>query len=192
VVRGQSAVVPSVGGARFDASEEHPYPFYYSALDAETALAETLLRDLPPGETGMRRLPPLAVAARQLSGLALTRDLVLVSLISGKDLAAVGQDAWLVTAAGRDYLTTRAWGHWLRGHAQWAHGLIWSSFRNPGGLAVMLFGDRCRKDFGPGYERVLLHEVTELAVDLDDEPGTRWLNKTLAPYRAEVAVRPRQ
>jgi len=177
----------SVGSARFDGTEDDPYPYYYTALDQNTALAETLLRNLRPDETGMRLVQRKAVSGRQLSGLTLTRDLQLVSLVTGRDLAAVGQDAWLVTASGSSYAQTRKWAHWLRWQAKWAHGFIWESLRNRGGLAVVLFGDRCAADFGVGYERVLLHEVTELTVDLDDEPGATWLNETLKPYRVAVA-----
>ena len=129
-----------------------------------------------------------ALAGRQISGLTLTRDLELVSLLDGEALGAIGQDAWLITASGSEYAQTRAWGHWLRSHANWAHGLIWSSLRDPGRPAVVLFGDRLAAAFGPEYERLLLHEVPELRVPLDDEAGHDWLNGMLAKYR--VAVEP--
>jgi RES domain len=173
-------------GARFDGSADDPYPYYYAALDETTSLAETLLRNLVPNEQARRLVPLAALAGRQLSGLTLTRDLNLISLISGQDLAAIGQDAWLVTGHGPDYEHTRKWGHWLRQQAKWAHGFIWESLRNRGGLAVVLFGDRCAADFGPGYERILLHEVTELTVDLDDKDGTTWLREVFKSYRVTI------
>jgi hypothetical protein len=173
-------------GARFDGSADDPYPYYYSALDETTALAETLLRNLAPDEKGMRLVPRAALAGRRLSGLTLTRNLNLISLISGQDLAAIGQDAWLVTGHGGDYEYTRKWGHWLRGQATWAHGFIWESLRNRGGLAVVLFGDRCASDFGADYERILLHEVTELTVDLDEKDGIAWLREVLSSYRVTI------
>ena len=40
---------------------------------------------------------------------------------------------------------------------------------------------------GPGYERVLLHEVTELTIDLDDKAGTTWLREVLKDYRVTVS-----
>jgi RES domain len=160
--------------------------FCYVALDEATALAETLLRDLPFDERGMRVLTSSAVTDRRISGLTLTRDLELVSLIDGKDLAAIGQDYWLVVANGAEYAQTRGWGHWLRRQADWAHGFIWSSLRDRGGLAIVLFGDRCAAAFGKDYQRALLHEVPELAVDLDDEPGAEWLNKRLEGWRVAV------
>jgi hypothetical protein len=172
--------------ARFDGAADDPYPFYYAALDDTTALAETLLRNLAPNDRGRRLLPLAALAGRQLSGLTLTRDLSLVRLVSGQDLAAIGQDAWLVTSQGSEYEHTREWGHWLRRQAKWAHGFVWESLRNRGGQAVVLFGDRCAADFGPRYERILLHEITELAVDLDDKDGTTWLREILKNYRVII------
>ncbi|MGH3278215.1 MAG: hypothetical protein ACRDNW_03665 [Trebonia sp.] len=50
----------------------------------------------------------------------------------------------------------------------------------------MLFGDRCGSDFGAGYERVLLHEVTDLTVDLDERDGTAWLRDVLKNYRVTI------
>ena len=55
-----------------------------------------------------------------------------------------------------------------------------------GGLAIVLFGDRCAAAFGADYQRTLLHEVPELAVDLDDEPGVEWLNERLEDWRVAV------
>jgi RES domain len=178
---------PLFGGARFDATDDDPYPYYYAALDDATAIAETMLRDLAPDEEGMRAVPRPAVAGRLISGLTLTRDLELVSLVTGPDLGAIGQDGWLINAPAHQYPQTRAWAHWLRSQAQWAHGLIWPSLRDQGRMAVVLFGDRCAAAFGPGYERVLLHEVPELAVILDDKDGIAWLNRVLEPYRAVVS-----
>lgn len=178
------------GGARFDATESDAYPYYYAALNDGTAIAETLLRGLPSNENGYRVVPRSAVDHRQVSALVLTRDLELVNLISGENLAAIGQDAWLVTAQPSEYPQTRDWGHWLRRQAKWAHGFVWDSLRDKRGLAIVLFGDRCSEDFGTGYERHLLHEVTELATDLDDDIGVKWLNDRLVPYRATLA-RPR-
>jgi hypothetical protein len=176
------------GGARFDATDDDRYPYYYAALDENTAIAEVMLRDLAPDDYGMRALPRTAVTGRKVSCLVLTKDLQLVSLVTGRDLGAIGQDAWLVTAPAHQYPQTRAWAHWLRDHATWAHGFVWSSLRDPGSMAVVLFGDRCAADFGPDYEHALLHEVPELAVKLDDKAGADWLNRVLEPYRVAIPV----
>lgn len=176
------------GGARFDSTGLDPYPFWYAALGEITAVAEVLLRDLNPDERGTRALPRQAVAERKLSGLTLTRNLDLVSLIGGQDLAAIAQDGWLVTASAHEYVQTRAWAQWLRGQAPWAQGFIWSSRCDLGGRAVVLFGDRCAATFGASYESSLLHEVPELAVDLGDKAGADWLNGLLEPWRVAVEV----
>jgi RES domain len=173
-------------GARFDSTDADPYPYWYAALDETTALAEVLLRELPYDERGTRALTHVALAGRQISGLTLTRDLELVSLIAEVDLAAVAQDQWLVSATGHEYAFTREWAHWLRSQAPWAHGFIWSSRRDRGRLAIILFGDRCAMTFGTAYEREVLHEIPELAVDLDDKAGAEWLNGLLAPYRVVI------
>jgi hypothetical protein len=173
-------------GARFDATPDDLYPFYYAALDEGTALAETLFRDLPPDEYGKRVLARPALTERQISGLTLTRDLELVSLINGKDLAAIGADSWLVTASGAEYAQTRGWGHWLRAQTPWACGFVWDSLRDRQGTAIVLFGDRLAASFGTGYERSLLHEVPELAVDLDDPGAVDWLNALLEAYRVTI------
>ena len=178
---------PLFGGARFDATTDDRYPYYYAALDETTAVAETMLRGLDPDEKGWRALQRPAVDGRRISGLTLTHNLELVSLVTGRDLAAIGQDAWLVTTPAHHYPQTRAWAHWLRGQAKQAHGFIWSSLREPGCMVVILFGDRCARDFGDGYEQSLLHEVPELATDLDDTDGARWLNSLLEPYRVAIS-----
>jgi hypothetical protein len=174
------------GGARFDSTSADLYPYWYAALTETTAAAETLLRDLPFNERGTRALPREAISGRTMSGLTLTRDLDLVSLVSEPDLAAVAQDHWLVTATGNQYAQTRAWAHWLRGQARWAHGFVWSSLRDRAELSVVLFGDRCADAFGRDYQTTLLHEIPELAKDLDDKAGAEWLNSMLQPYRVEV------
>lgn len=180
-------VDPLFGGARFDSTADDLYPCYYAALEDRTAIAETLLRDLEPDDYGMRALSRAAVTGRQLSAIVLTQDLDMVSLVTGRDLGAIGQDAWLVTAPAHQYPQTRAWAHWLRSQASQAHGFIWSSLRDPGSMAVVLFGDRCAAEFGADYEQNLLHEVPELAVHLDDKDGAVWLNRLLEPCRVEIS-----
>lgn len=174
------------GGARFDATGADSYPYYYAGLTEETALAETLLRDLAFDDSGYRVVLREKVSGHRLSALALLKDLSLVSLVHAEDLAAVAQDSWLVTAPARDYPQTRDWAHWLRRQAMWAHGLIWDSLRDRGGLAMVLFGDRLARDFGDDYEKTLLHEITGLTVNLGDAAGTAWVNERLRRYRAVV------
>ncbi len=182
-----TAVDALFGGARFDATRDDEYPHYYAGLQEETALCEALLRDLHPDDHGTRLVPRAAVSDRYLSGLAVTEDLPLISLRSGTDLGAIGQDAWLVTAAGSQYAQTRGWAHWLRRQADWAFGLAWPSLRNLSGTAVVLFGDRCAAAFGPGYARTLLHHIPPLTVQLGDKDGADWLAERLRGFGIAVA-----
>lgn len=178
---------PLWDGARFDAAEADKYPYLYAGLSAVTALAETLLRDVASDERGYRVVPNDKARRRSISQLTLTQDLDLVSLIDGQDLGAIGQDDWLVSCSGPDYPQTRDWAHWLRRQATRAHGLIWDSKRDRGGLAVVLFGDRLARDFGDDYEKTLPRQVTRLAADLGDTDGATWANERLSPYRAIVS-----
>lgn len=171
---------PGRAGGRFDGTvPTDPYRFYYASLDASTALAEVLLRGLPFGADGRRRLPYDRVADRLASRLRTTHPLVLISLVTGPDLAAVAQDDWLVRAEAHHYPRTRLWAHWMRRQAPWAQGLVWSSKRDEGKQVLMLFGDRV-----PG---AVLGDPPVQAVDLGGAAGTRWVDAVLAPYRTFVA-----
>jgi RES domain len=175
------------GGARFDATHEQVYPFYYAALEEETALTEALLRDVPPDQHGYRALTRAAVQGRHVSALVLTSDLALVSLISGEDLATIGQDAWLITCGAKEYPQTRGWAHWLRDQAKWAFGFAWTSSRNMGGTAIVLFGDRCAAVFGSDYQQTLLYDIPPLSVDLADDTGTEYLTERFRAFHIGIA-----
>jgi RES domain len=175
------------GGARFDATTADPYPYLYVGQSEVTVLAETLLRDVAPGEDNYRIVPNDKALGRSVSQLMLTQDLALVSLIDGQDLGAIGQNGWLVDCSPHDYPWTRDWARWLRRQASWAHGFIWDSRYDRGGLAMVLFGDRLARDFGAAYEETLPREVVKLADDLGDPAGVKWVNERLRPYRAIVS-----
>jgi hypothetical protein len=163
---------------RFDPCRDHEYSYSYVALDDLTALAETLLRDVV--FDGLRRSLPAAEARnRRLILLEAVRELSLISLVSLEDLAAARQDTWLVQADESDYGLTRCWGHWLRECAADADGLVWRSRRNPDGMAVLLFGDRCDGALrlsGLGYRR------------LDTQDGLQWLNGRLSLVQTYIAT----
>ena len=74
---------------RVDATEEDPgYSYCYAALDDLTAIAETLLRDVPFSAVG-RFLPWKDVAGRCLTLYETLRPLSLVALTTAADLAQV-------------------------------------------------------------------------------------------------------
>ncbi len=130
-------------GGRFDATPEDEYAFLYAAEDDATAVSETLLRDLPADEYGARLLPRVRLSQLRISWLRATADLELVSLRSGRDLAAVSQDAWLTASSAAEYPMTRRWASAIRGWAPWACGLTWRSYREPEGFAYVFFDDLC-------------------------------------------------
>jgi hypothetical protein len=171
------------GGGRFDCTAEDWHPYLYAGLTAETALAETLLRNVPfsPGDGRKRTLQAALVAGKRLHALELARGLDLISLQSTPDLAAIRQeDGWLIEAEARDYAFTRDWARWLRRVAPGAQGLIWNSRRNLGQPALALWGDRCPPD--------ALKVAPPPARPLDGQDGTRFLNERLAPFRARVCL----
>jgi hypothetical protein len=130
-------------GGRFDATEADPYPYLYAADDESTAIDEALLRDHPAAAIEAWMLPRAAVRNRCLSWLETTRPLRLVALRSEPELAAVGQDEWLVTASARASDRTRAWGHAIRRFSPRARGFAWPSRRHPQSCTLYIFfGDR--------------------------------------------------
>lgn len=130
-------------GGRFDATPDDEHAFLYAAQDDATAVSEVLLRDLPIDEYGARLLPRARLARLSIGWLRTTVGLELVSLRSGRDLAAVGQDTWLTASPAAEYGMTRRWCSAIRGWAPWAVGLTWRSHREPEGFGYVFFGDRC-------------------------------------------------
>ncbi len=174
----------SLQGGRFDATPEDEYAFLYAAEDDATAVSEALLRDLPADEHGARLLPRASLSQLSISWLRATADLELVSLRSGRDLAAIGQDAWLTASPAADYAATRWWASAIRGWAPRASGLTWRSYREPEGFAYVFFADRCPEG--------CFEEVTDgLPVppgdqSLDAGPARLYVEGLLASYRVAL------
>ena len=171
-------------GGRFDATPEDEYAFLYAAENDATAVSEALLRDLPADEYGARLLPRARLSQLSISWLRATADLELVSLRSGRDLAAVGQDAWLTASPAAEYAITRRWASAIRGWASWACGLTWRSYREPEGFAYVFFADRCPEG--------CFEEVTDgLPVPLGDQglhvgAARLYVEGILASYRVAL------
>lgn len=85
------------GGGRFDAVAPAERGQMYVSPADRTAVLERFLPDLVFDSDGRRFLLRRAVERKRLSALRVTRDLSLVRLVSGEDLAAIGQDRWLLT-----------------------------------------------------------------------------------------------
>ncbi|MDS0133224.1 MULTISPECIES: RES domain-containing protein [unclassified Amycolatopsis] len=125
------------GGGRFDAvAPEVRGQMYVSASDA-TAVLERFLPGLVFGADGRRLLLRRAIEGKRLSALEVTRDLTLLQLVSSEDLAAIGQDQWLLTET--QYGATREWAQWLREKAPWADGIVWQSTVDMPGETMVLF-----------------------------------------------------
>lgn len=130
-------------GGRFDATPDDGYAFLYAAGDDKTAVSEVLLRDIPTDDYGARLLPRARLSQLSIGWLRTTLDLAIVSLRSGQDLAAIGQDTWLTASPAVEYAMTRRWASAIRGWAPWGCGLTWRSHREPNGFAYVFFADRC-------------------------------------------------
>ena len=168
-------------GGRFDGTPGDEYAFLYAADNDGTAVSETLLRDLPINEWGARLLPRARLSKLQISWFSTTVELELVSLRSGRDLAAIGQDTWLTGAPAGEHAMTRRGSSQIREWAPWASGLTWRSIREPEGFAYVFFDDRCPNG--------CLEEVTgDLPIPPDDRNldvggGRIYLEGILASYR---------
>lgn len=175
------------GGGRFDATDDDSYPYLYAGSTVDAAVAETLLRDLSPDDTGVRQLPRPKVAGRRISAIEVTADLELVSLQTGTDLGAVAQDTWLTMCEPRDYAQSRHWAHWIRSHAKSAVGYVWLSRREPGTAAYVLFGDR----FSPSVIAWTAHPDVPAGdeADFDTPLGRRALRNRLSRYNVGLSRR---
>ncbi|SDC89534.1 RES family NAD+ phosphorylase [Actinokineospora iranica] len=165
-------------GARFEGAPHDPYPTHRGGTDAAAIIAETLLHGVPLDDKAFRTVRRVAVAGRRISALSTVRELDLVSLCDGPDLAAVGQNAWLVVSAESDSPRLRRWATWLREQAPTAHGLLWPPRRAPGHRLVVLFGDR--------VDGAVFDPDPLFSLDLDDECGALWLNALLVSQGARV------
>jgi hypothetical protein len=168
-------------GGRFDSTEKDPYGFLYAGFSDGAAISETLLRDLPADDRGSRFLPRVLWRERQLSRIATTSELRLITLQSGEDLGAIGQDTWLTNCDADDYPQTRDWAHWLRAIDRDAHGIIWLSKREPGVPAVVLFEDRC-----PPGSLALASGPLVVPCSFANPAGADWLKEQLAAYRVSI------
>ncbi|MXY78115.1 MAG: RES family NAD+ phosphorylase [Chloroflexi bacterium] len=174
---------PLVGG-RFDSTTQDPYSFLYAAGDDATAVAETLLRDLPFDERGGRLLARRQLAGRCIGWMRTTQNLMLVSLRSGRDLAAIGQDGWLTAGPAAAYGMTRRWAAAIRVWDTEAAGMVWRPRLDPDGLAYVFFGDRCPAAafMEQRGDAPLPPEDRELA----SSAGRRYIERLLEEYRVAV------
>lgn len=131
---------PGYGAGRF-----HPFvdcggnavPTLYGGADLETAVFETLLRDLHPGSMVARS--ELRAYARSI--IAPRRDLQLIDLYP-TGLKRLGVSArYLLNGGASTYSKTVQWAKALH-QASGADGMIWRSRQRPDHDALTLWGDR--------------------------------------------------
>jgi len=170
------------GGGRFDTTRPDEGGVLYCSEDRSTALVERLLRSQKFDGRGDRLLGEQLFAGRRVSMLQTTTELVLITLVSATDLAAVGQNDWLVQAEPHQFARTQEWARWLRSIEQSAQGLVWQSRRDRPGRAIVLFGDRCPAG--------ALAAVPHSEFDLDSDTGREHLRWLLRPYYVTIPGKP--
>jgi RES domain-containing protein len=170
------------GGGRFDSTGEDVYTYLYAADTDDAALAEALLRDIDPDDRGARFLAKRYWKDRELSRFRLTEPVEVITLRTGKELGAIGQDDWLTACGPDDYPQTRAWAHWLRAEVTTAQGIVWKSKRESADDALVLFGDRCPAALlapAPG-------PLASGPCIFNTPAGFGWLRGALAGYRVGI------
>lgn len=132
----------------YGAGRFHPFvdadgkvvPTLYGGADFETAVFETLLRDLYLGSMIARS--ELRAYARSI--IAPRRDLRLIGLFPS-GLKQLGVSArYLLQGDASTYSTTVKWAQALH-QASGADGVIWHSHQLPGHDALALWGDRLKR-----------------------------------------------
>ncbi|MGY5532269.1 RES family NAD+ phosphorylase [Streptomyces sp. A3] len=170
-------------GSRFDGTRLDPYHCLYLGDTPTTALAESVLRSRPfELPAGRRRIPYVTVVGRRLSVLRTRCDLVLVSLIEAKDLAAVCQESTLLEDE-RNYVSARRWASEIRAQAPDVGGRIWQSRHNRPQRALVLFHDRFDGCGGQPLDVVADAGIARL----DSDAGIDLANRYLEPLRAEIS-----
>ena len=132
-----------LAGGRFDSTPRDPYAYLYGADNAKTAISGALLRELPANVHGARILPEAKITGQRIAIIEATCNLELVSLRSGEDLGAIGQDTWLTSAPASEYSHTPPWASAIRAWAPDSCGMTWQSHREPEGNSFIFFEDRC-------------------------------------------------
>jgi hypothetical protein len=162
------------GGGRFDAVSPAERGQIYVSPSDFTAVLERFLPGLVFGADGRRFLLRRAVEGKRLSALRVTRELTLLRLVSGEDLAAIGQDHWLLTET--QYGSTREWARWLREQAPWADGIVWQSTVDMPAETIVLF----EQDVPP------VEVVDRLSGELGGAERADWLAGVLGAHGVQT------
>lgn len=144
----------------------------YAAETPESALAESLLHDIPAAGGNLL----FDAYAQSIMGrLIVSRELRLANL-RGLGLRPLGVEARQLTDTdASEYPRTVAWAE--AAHAAGFEGLSWTSVRCNGARALVLFGDRCADAISQDLSFGRLFE---------SGPGLDWLIDTCAPLHIDV------
>lgn len=131
------------GGRRFDGTTTTGFGYLYASEQQATAIAERVVPEFDASPTMPRFLARSALAGETVSAIRTTRELELLRLTTAEDLAAIGQDHWLITERDGAYPAMREWAAWLRAMMPWAQGILWTSMPHLPHTTLVLFADRC-------------------------------------------------
>lgn len=161
-------------GGRFDCLQVGSPAFLYAGQDESCALAEALLRYVPP-------LPATQVLLRvklkslRLSEIEVRQDLTLVSL-RGADVRHVGPGVELTKCPADRYPSTRLWAAAIRRWVPGAGGFVWWSRYDEERLAYVLYDHVVRSS-----------DLTmKSTIQLDAPEAVQKLRSLLAPYNVAL------
>jgi hypothetical protein len=162
------------GGGRFDATVPGRPGQLYASARRPTAIAEHFLPGLHFDEDGHRFLPRKALERHTLSAVTTIDDLTLLRLTTAEDLAAIGQDHWLLSASADQYAVTREWTAWIRRTMPWAQGILWQSTIDLSRTTIVLFE--------PEDGEPVVQAVDDLSYQLAGMAKEDWWTETLSRY----------
>lgn len=171
--RGVTEFNPGVGSpTRFAFFGDPPVPVLYGADNAQAAVAESLLHDVP---VSGGHIAYGQYADKVLGRVNAVRELRLARL-RGLGLRRLGVEARDITdTPATDYPRTVLWAE--AAYRAGLDGLSWTSRMCNDTRAVVLFGDRCEG---------ALSQDLEFAVLFQSRAGFEWLVSTCSPLQVEV------
>ncbi|MFD4293259.1 RES family NAD+ phosphorylase [Rhodococcus sp. NPDC058532] len=167
---------PRVGG-RYD-SLDGSYAYLYVGDSPAAAVAETLCRSLPVGQSP-RLIPRVRIAGRVLSELQTTRAVRVVDL-TGTGAARINAEVWLTKCDPSGYLHTRRWAAAILAANPDADGIGFRPRHDENTLSWML----AAPPDVPSHPAVV---AVGGVIPLDSADGHHLLGALLTPHNAALA-----
>ncbi|HET7327019.1 MAG TPA: RES family NAD+ phosphorylase [Nocardioidaceae bacterium] len=178
-----STAQPSrLAGGRFD-SLDGGYAYVYLGADDDSAIAETLCRDLPLDGTA-RLVPRMRILGRRITSVEVVRNLNIL-MLHGAALTQVGAGLWLTKSGADQYEATRAWAARLLQLLPDIDGFEYRCRHDEDRMAWALFDD---SHTAPGRAHGALRAKPDTR-SLDSEAGLVDLERVLANHNAAVEPR---